>query len=95
MKQKKPPLLAVFLFYPIGAGDRGAVLAGGGGGIPPICHNCPVTQPLVIPAHNSRHPAEARDPVDALHQLVSFGIITQVCCRKLDTGLRRYDDSKK
>jgi len=33
-----------------------------------------------------------RDPVDALRQPVSFGIITQVCFRKLDTALRRYDD---
>ena len=34
-----------------------------------------------------------RDPVDALRQPVSFGIITQVLrSAKLDTAMRRYDD---
>jgi hypothetical protein len=44
--------------------------------------------------HTARHPGAGRDPVDdKCRQPVSFGIITQVCFRKLDTALRRYDDS--
>ena len=30
-------------------------------------------------AHHGRHPGAGRDPVDALRQLMSFDIITQVC----------------
>jgi hypothetical protein len=46
------------------------------------------------PNHATRHPGAGRDPVDAMRQPVSFGIITQVLRNaKLDTARPRYDDN--
>ncbi len=43
--------------------------------------------------YSFRHPGAGRDPVDALRQPVSFGIITQVLrSAKLDTARPRYDE---